>query len=80
MSEELKQKFLKMVELQAINNRMMHGDDKDRTLQEWALIAGEHMGHLAGVVNRENRREAEKEILHVAAPLLELFIALFPGQ
>lgn len=75
MTQQLKDQFLKMVDLQAQTNRMMHGDN-ERSLQEWAMIAMEHIGHLSGAVLECDRARAEKEILHVAAPLLELFCAV----
>jgi len=71
--------FLTKTLLQAEINRTRHGDeekDKPRTIEEWVLIAGEHMGHLMGAVLQDDRAAMEKELLHVSAPLLELHEAL----
>ena len=72
MTEEIKNAFLKKVELQAEINSMQHGDDR-RTLQVWAMIAGTHMGHLFEAVMQNDTAEIEKEILQIAAPLLEMY-------
>ena len=71
--------FLTKTMLQAKINRTHHGDEgkeQPRTILEWALIAGEHMGHLMGAVLKEDMAMLEKELLHVSAPLLELHNAL----
>lgn len=71
--------FLQKTLLQARLNRMKHGDerrDDDRPVEDWALIAGEHMGHLLGAVRKGDWAVVEKEILHVSGPLLELHEAL----
>ena len=72
MTEEIKNSFLKKVELQAEINRMRHGDDR-RTLYVWAMIAATHMGHLFEAVLQNDQAEIEKEILQIAAPLLEMY-------
>lgn len=67
--------FLKKTLLQAELNRMKHGDestDDQRLPDDWALIAGEHMGHLLGAVRKQDWARVEQEILHVSGPLLEL--------
>lgn len=72
-------KFLTKTLLQVEINRTRHGDEEKeepRTIEEWALIAGEHMGHLLGAVLRGETATIEKEVLHVSAPLLELHDAL----
>ncbi|MCL6479903.1 MAG: hypothetical protein K6T65_16145 [Peptococcaceae bacterium] len=71
--------FLQKTLLQARLNRMKHGDDQrddNRPPVEWAMIAGEHMGHLLGAVRKEDWAAVEREILHVSGPLLELHGAL----
>ncbi|SHE96010.1 hypothetical protein SAMN02745218_01139 [Desulfofundulus australicus DSM 11792] len=67
--------FLKNVSTQAEINRLAHGSAR-RTPQEWAMIAGTHMGHLLEAVLQDDREKIEKELLHVAAPLLELHCEL----
>lgn len=71
--------FLKKTLLQAEINRLKHGNeeqDNRRSVLDWALIAGEHMGHLLGSVRENDLAAVEKELLHVSAPLLELHNAL----
>lgn len=71
--------FLKKTLLQAEINRLKHGDeerDDCRPVLDWALIAGEHMGHLLGAIREDDLTVVEKELLHVSAPLLELHNAL----
>lgn len=71
--------FLKNTLLQVEINRTRHGDDEKeqpRTIEEWALIAAEHMGHLMGAVLRGEVADMEKEMLHISAPLLEMHDAL----
>jgi hypothetical protein len=70
----LRTEFLKKVETQVEINRMMKGEDKDLPIHEWAMIIGEHMGHMFEAVRAGDRGEIEKELLHIAAPLLELYI------
>lgn len=73
------EEFLRKTLLQARLNRMKHGDesrDDHRPAADWAMIAGEHMGHLLGAIRREDWTVVEKEILHVSGPLLELHEAL----
>ena len=65
--------------LQARLNRMKHDDgqhDDSRNPADWAMIAGEHMGHLLGAIRKEDWTAVEQEILHVSGPLLELHEAL----
>lgn len=72
--------FLKKTLLQAQLNRLKHGDDADddrRPPEDWALIAGEHMGHLLGAIRQRDWAKVEREILHVSGPLLELHEALY---
>jgi hypothetical protein len=77
MTEQIKNQFLNMVEKQAEINRLMHGGkDKERNLKDWAMIAGEHLGHLFKAVMDGDKSKTEQELLHVAAPLLELFNSL----
>jgi hypothetical protein len=71
--------FLRKTLLQARLNRMKHGDgqrDDCRPAADWAMIAGEHMGHLLGALRKEDWSAVEREILHVSGPLLELHEAL----
>ena len=72
MTKEVKNAFLKKIELQAEINRMQHSDDR-RPLQDWTMIAATHMGHLFEAVMKNDQAEIEKEILQIAAPLLELY-------
>lgn len=72
--------FLKKTLLQAQLNRLKHGDeanDDQRPVGDWAMIAGEHMGHLLGAVRMQDWAKIEREILHVSGPLLELHEALY---
>ena len=69
------EEFLQKTLLQARINRMRHGDevrDDDRPARDWAMIAGEHMGHLLGAIRKEDWEAVEREILHISGPLLEL--------
>ena len=65
--------FLNKVAVQARINRIAHGDSP-RPVMEWAVIAGTHMGHLLEAAMKGDGDTLEKEILHVAAPLLELYV------
>jgi hypothetical protein len=38
------------------------------------MIIGEHMGHMFEAVIAGDRAKIEKELLHIAAPLLELYL------
>ncbi|WP_207637554.1 PIN domain-containing protein [Desulfotruncus alcoholivorax] len=74
--------FVKAVLLQQQINREVHGDtelDDQRKPMEWGVIAAEHMGHLLGALRNGNERVIEKEILHVAGPLLECWNAVKTG-
>ncbi|MTI81136.1 MAG: hypothetical protein FH758_09645 [Firmicutes bacterium] len=71
--------FLSKTLLQAEINRMKHGDeeaDNNRPPLDWALIAGEHMGHLMGALRNNDYATIEQEILHISGPLLELHESL----
>lgn len=72
MTEEAKKEFLKKVELQLTINRMQHGEGS-RSSEEWAMIAGTHMGHLLDAVMKKDVAAIEKEMLHVTAPIIELY-------
>jgi len=72
MTEEAKKELIKKVELQVTINRMQHGEES-RTPEEWSMIAGTHMGHLLDAAMKKDAAAIEKEILHVAAPIIELF-------
>jgi len=72
MTEEAKKDFLKKVELQVTINRMQHGETS-RSPEEWAMIAGTHMGHLLDAVIKKDIAAIEKELLHVTAPIVELY-------
>ncbi|MCL6560956.1 MAG: hypothetical protein K6U74_19645 [Firmicutes bacterium] len=65
--------FLNKIAVQARINRIAHGDSP-RPVMEWAVIAGTHMGHLLEAAMKGDGDALEKEILHVAAPLLELYV------
>lgn len=80
VTEQQKNDFLNKVVLQVKTNRFMHDDDKEISAQEWAIIAGEHMGHLFNAVRVGDMAQAEKELLHVAAPLMELHQAITYGK
>ncbi|ACV63262.1 hypothetical protein Dtox_2453 [Desulfofarcimen acetoxidans DSM 771] len=72
MTEEITNSFLTKVDLQAEINRLQHGNIR-RSIQEWSLIIGTHFGHLFNAVRRNDHAEIEKEILHITAPLLEMY-------
>jgi len=72
MTGEAKKDFLKKVELQVTINRMQHGEGS-RSPEEWAMIAGTHMGHLLDAVMKKDVAAIEKELLHVTAPIVELY-------
>ncbi|NPV73344.1 MAG: hypothetical protein HPY89_06045 [Pelotomaculum sp.] len=72
MTEQARKDFLKKVELQVQINRMQHGDGSRRP-EEWAMIAGAHMGHLLDAAMRKDLESIEKELLHVTAPIVELY-------
>ncbi|ABO49520.1 hypothetical protein Dred_0985 [Desulforamulus reducens MI-1] len=72
MTESMKNSFLTKVALQAETNRLVKGE-QDLPMEKWAMIAGEHMGHLFAAVMDGDRDRVEKELLHVTAPLLELY-------
>ena len=78
MTEQVKSGFLKKVELQAEINRLKHGDGSRRP-EEWAMIAAAHMGHLMEAVMKKDAAAIEKELLHVTAPLLELYSEVCNG-
>ena len=78
MTEQMKNGFLKKVELQAEINRLKHGEGSRRP-EAWAMIAASHMGHLMEAVLRYDSEAVEKELLHVAAPLLELYLEVCNG-
>ncbi|PHJ36838.1 hypothetical protein P378_19920 [Desulforamulus profundi] len=78
MTEQIRNSFLKKVELQAQMNRIMKGD-YDLPMEKWAMIAGEHMGHLFSAVMANDRDKVERELLHVTAPLLELYQEIMKG-
>lgn len=68
--------FLAKVRLQARLNRERYGGEEHDLrlqMQDWTLIAGTHMGHLMEAVRRGDHDAVEREVLHVAAPLLELY-------
>ncbi len=64
--------FLTKLTAQREENRQEHGND-NRTMREWAMISVEHMGHLLREINHKNYENIEKELFHVAAPLLEIY-------
>ncbi|MGB9805093.1 hypothetical protein [Desulfofundulus sp.] len=72
---EFHQQFLDWVSTQVELNRLVHGNAR-RAPQEWAMIAGTHMGHLLEAVLQDDPERIQKELLHVAAPLLELHCEL----
>lgn len=72
MTEKMKSEFLRKVELQVEINRMQHGEGS-RSPEEWAMIAGTHMGHLLEAVMRKDLESIEKELLHITAPIIELY-------
>lgn len=78
MTEQIKSSFLRKVELQAQMNRLAKGDH-DLPMEKWAMIAGEHMGHLFSAVMANDRDKVERELLHVTAPLLELYQEIMKG-
>ena len=72
MTENQKNEFLKKIVLQSELNRYAHGEG-NRIPEEWAMIAQIHMGQLFEAVMKKDKEKIEKEILHVAAPLIELY-------
>ena len=78
MTDNMKNSFLAKVALQAETNRLVKGEH-DLTMEQWVLIAGEHMGHLFAAVMASDKDQVEKELLHVAAPLLELYQEMVKG-
>ena len=71
--------FLKALLIQQeINRSRYNNPDKDdaRTSLEWGIIAAEHMGHLLGELRKGEINTIEKELLHVAGPLLECWNAI----
>ncbi|WP_018085704.1 hypothetical protein [Desulfurispora thermophila] len=71
MTEKTKTDFLNKVAMQVEINRLVHGD-KELSLTEWSLIVAEHMGHLMAALRQNDYAQIEKEILHMAAPLMEM--------
>ncbi len=68
--------FARAVVAQQEINRITHGDeesDEKRLPMEWGVIASEHMGHLLGALRTDDDQAIEKELLHVAGPLVELW-------
>lgn len=78
MTENMKASFLSKVTIQAETNRLVKGE-QSLPMEQWAMIAGEHMGHLFSAVMAGDRDEVEKELLHVVAPLLELYQEMVKG-
>lgn len=74
MSEQKKRKFLELVDVQAELNKLAHGE-RERNPEEWAMIAVEHIGHLSSAVLAGDHERVKQEILHVAAPLMELYVS-----
>lgn len=76
MTREQQNAFLKNIELQAITNRLAKGDSR-RSAEDWVMIVGKHLGDLIGAVMEKDKAKIEKEIFHVAAPLMELYMEVF---
>lgn len=76
MTENQREKLVKNILLQVELNRLAHGEGK-RTTEEWSMIAQIHMGHLTEAVMKRDNGKIEKEILHVAAPLVEMYQDMF---
>lgn len=61
----------------------MHEGDENTVPQiapeKWAMIAVVHIGHLTEAVMEGDNAKVERELLHVAAPLLELYLTLKGG-
>ncbi len=72
MTENQKNEFLKKIALQAELNRYAHGEG-NRIPEEWVMIVQVHIGHLFEAIMKKDKEKIEKEILHVAAPLMELY-------
>lgn len=79
MTEQARKDFLKQVELQVQINRMQHGDGSRRP-EEWAMIAGAHMGHLLDAAMKNDTHEIMKEMWHIIAPLYELYEEIENGS
>ncbi|MFZ5592409.1 MAG: hypothetical protein ACOY81_11475 [Bacillota bacterium] len=71
------ERFMAMVMSQLEINQISHGDkDKNNSPATWAMIIGEHMGHLHGALLAGDYYKVEREIFHIAAPLADLFKSL----
>jgi len=71
------EKFFSMIESQLEINQLTHGEkDKANSPTIWAMIAGEHMGHLQGALVKGDYQLVEQELLHIAAPLADMYKSL----
>lgn len=78
--QEQMETFIKSALKQVELNRIVHeGDPNEQpmlTTHHWVSIIMEHLGHLAKAVMQGEVVDTEKELLHMAAPMLELYILL----
>lgn len=71
------ERFFALVASQLDINQLSHGgNDKSNSPATWAMIAGEHMGHLQGALVKGEYHRVEQELLHITAPLADLFKSL----
>ncbi|MGB9804543.1 hypothetical protein [Desulfofundulus sp.] len=84
MSEEVLRSFLQSALKQVKINRLMHEGDENAVPQimpeQWAMIVAVHAGHLTEAVLEGDDVKVERELLHVAAPLLELYLVVKGGK
>ena len=58
---------------QLLQNRENHKKSHDKSIERMALIGGEQMGQLQIAVEREDWKNVDKEVFHVAAILFEIW-------
>lgn len=84
MSSEILRSFLQSALKQVRINRLVHEGDENTvpqiTPEKWAMIVTAHAGHLTEAVMEGDNAKVERELLHVAAPLLELYLAVKGGK
>ncbi|MCS5696963.1 hypothetical protein [Desulfofundulus thermocisternus] len=80
MSNEMLQSFLQSALKQVRINRLVHEGSEEvipeLDMEKWTMIVTTHTGHLAEAVINRDTAKMERELLHIAAPLLELYLAL----
>lgn len=76
MTKKLMDEFPNNVMLQVTMNKISKGE-KRRSPQEWAMIVAKHTGDLMEAVMHKDINKINKEVFHIAAPLLELYQEVF---